>query len=80
MKRKRQFEVDVQTKLIVHAFDATTATKKVDEALKDRRHLGPDVTATGEVWSNAGRQIVDGEAVRVRSSGAPERIRTSKSF
>lgn len=49
-KRKHPFELEVEAKLTVHAFDEESARKKAERALASGRTLGDDVEATGEVW------------------------------
>jgi hypothetical protein len=53
MKTKKAFEVEIEAKLRVFAFDAETARKKAQAALAARREVGPDVEATGHVWTYA---------------------------
>ncbi len=52
-KQKRSFEVEVEAKLTVLAFDEGSARKKVERALGTGRTLGTDVEATGAVWTYA---------------------------
>ena len=52
-KQKRPFEVEVETKLTVLAFDEASASKKVERALRTGRALDSDVEATGAVWTYA---------------------------
>jgi len=52
-KQKRPFEVEVEAKLMVLAFDEGSARKKVERALGTGRSLDPDVEATGAVWTYA---------------------------
>jgi endonuclease/exonuclease/phosphatase (EEP) superfamily protein YafD len=52
-KQKRPFTVEIEAKLSVLAFDEASARKKVEKALSKDRQLGPDVTATAEVWTYA---------------------------
>ncbi len=49
-KQKRSFEVLIETKLSVQAFDQASAQRKVERALGKGRAVDTDVTATGEVW------------------------------
>ena len=44
-KRKRPFVVEIEAKLIVHAFDENSARKKVQKAFASGRPLGVDVNA-----------------------------------
>ena len=46
-KQKRPFEVEVEARLTVLAFDEESACKKVDRALRTGRTLDIDVEATG---------------------------------
>ncbi len=50
-KRKRRFEVFVEAKLAVDAFDGESAQRKAERSLTKGRRIDPDVAATGEVWS-----------------------------
>jgi hypothetical protein len=52
-KRKRLFEVEIEAKLNVLAFDEESARKKVERALGAGRNVGADVEATGLVWTYA---------------------------
>ncbi len=52
-KQKRLFEVEVEAKLTVLAFDESSARKKVERALAAGRELAVDVAATGSVWTYA---------------------------
>ena len=49
-KRKRSFEVLIEAKLSVQAFDKESARRKVERALSKGRVVDTDVTATGDVW------------------------------
>ena len=49
-KQKRLFEVEVEAKLTVLAFDEGSARKKVERALRIGHNLDTDVEATGAVW------------------------------
>ena len=48
---KRTFQVEIEAKLLVDAFDEASARKKVEKALSRARVLDPDVRATGDVWT-----------------------------
>jgi hypothetical protein len=61
-KRKRAFEVEVETKLAVLAFDEESARKKAERALGAGRSVGVDVAATGAVWTYATTSGPDGES------------------
>ena len=52
-KQKRPFEVEIEAKLAVFAFDEVSARKKVERALASGRNLDTDVQATGAVWTYA---------------------------
>ena len=52
-KQKRPFEVEIETKLTVLAFDEESARKKVERAFAAGRNLDTDVAATGSVWTYA---------------------------
>lgn len=53
MKTKKRFEVEIEAKLIVEAFDEQTARKKAEAVVTSQRALGPDVRATGHGWTYA---------------------------
>jgi hypothetical protein len=50
-KQKRTFQIEVEAKLLVEAFDEASARKKVERALAPNRTLDADVRATGDVWT-----------------------------
>lgn len=50
-KRKRAFEVEIEARLNVLAFDEESARKKAERALAAGRKVGVDVAATGAVWT-----------------------------
>ena len=50
-KQKRKFEVEIEAKLTVAAFDEASARKKIAKALAASREVGDDVLATGAVWT-----------------------------
>ena len=52
-KQKRQFEVEIEAKLTVHAFDEDSARKKVEKAFSRGRPLGADVDAGDGIWTYA---------------------------
>ena len=60
-KSKRHFEIEIEAKIRVNAFDEASARKKVEKALAARRQLGTDVTATGDVWTYAATQLTAAE-------------------
>jgi hypothetical protein len=56
-KRKHQFEVEIEAKLVVDAFDEASARKKVVRALIAGRRVGDDVSSTGDVWTYAATKL-----------------------
>lgn len=46
---KRKFNVEIEAKLIVEAFDEVSARKKAEKAFSRERVLDTDVRATGAV-------------------------------
>lgn len=52
-KQKRPFLVEIEAKLMVHAFDEDSARKKVEKAFASGRVLGADVDAGEAVWTYA---------------------------
>jgi len=50
-KQKRTFQIEVEAKLVVKAFDEASARKKVERALSANKAIDPDVHATGDVWT-----------------------------
>lgn len=50
-KSKRRFEIEIEATLAVAAFDEDSARKKIEKALAGGRSVGPDVTATGKVFT-----------------------------
>ncbi len=63
-KRKRPFEVLVEAKLTVDAFDAESAQRKAERSLPRGRRLDPDVVASGDVWSYEAVPLDDTGAAR----------------
>lgn len=49
-KSKKPFEVVVEAKLVVRAFDEKSARKKAEAALAHRSDLAADVALVGEGW------------------------------
>ena len=49
-KRKHRFEVLIEARLVVDAFDEASARRKVERALSTGRPVSDDVAGTGEVW------------------------------
>ena len=49
-KRKRTFEVLIEAKFTVHAFDAASARRKIERAFSAGSPIDADVTATGQLW------------------------------
>lgn len=58
-KQKRPFEVEIEAKLTVQAFDEESARKKAERALARGRNLAVDVDATGAVWTYAATHVRD---------------------
>jgi len=56
-KSKRHFEIEIEAKIRVDAFDEASARKKIEKVLGARRKLGQDVAATGDVWTYAATQL-----------------------
>jgi hypothetical protein len=52
-KQKRSCVVEIEAKLIVHAFDENSARKKVEKAFASGRPLGVDGDAGAAVWTHA---------------------------
>ena len=52
-KQKRPFQVEIEAKVTVLAFDEASARKKVERALAVGRNVGTDVVGTGVVWTYA---------------------------
>lgn len=50
-KMKRTFQVEIEAKLLVDAFDEASARKKVEKTFSRARALDSDVRSTGEVWT-----------------------------
>lgn len=49
-KQKRSFVVPIEAELTVEAFDAASAQKKVERALRKVHTLEADVASTDRVW------------------------------
>lgn len=58
-KQKRPFDVEIEAKLTVHAFDEDSARKKVAKAFSSGRSLGADVDAGDGVWTYAVKSPTD---------------------
>jgi hypothetical protein len=56
-KTKRQFQVEIEAKILVDAFDEASARKKIEKALSPGKALDADVQATGEVWTYAATKV-----------------------
>ena len=56
-KSKRQFEIEIEARVRVAAFDEASARKKVEKAMAARRRLRDDVSATGDVWTYAATNL-----------------------
>lgn len=50
-KMKRTFQVEIEAKLLVEAFDEASARKKVEKTFTKARSLDPDVRASGDIWT-----------------------------
>lgn len=50
-KTKRTFQIEVEAKLVVDAFDEGSARKKAEKVLTSQRFIGPDVRTSGEGWT-----------------------------
>jgi hypothetical protein len=50
-KMKRTFQVEIEAKLQVDAFDEASARKKAEKAFSRARSLDADVRATGDIWT-----------------------------
>jgi hypothetical protein len=50
-KQKRTFEIEIEAKLTVDAFDEDSARKKVERALSANKSIDADVRSTGHVWT-----------------------------
>jgi hypothetical protein len=62
-KMKRTFQVEIEAKLLVDAFDEASARKKVEKAFSRPRALDTDVRTTGEVWTYDASLSTDAAAV-----------------
>lgn len=58
-KQKRPFEVEIEAKLTVYAFDQDSARKKVEKAFASGRSLGADVDAGAGIWTYAVKSPID---------------------
>ncbi|MDQ3641043.1 MAG: hypothetical protein M3450_06145 [Actinomycetota bacterium] len=58
-KQKRSFDVEIEAKLTVHAFDEASARKKVEKAFARGRSLGADVEAGDGIWTYAVKSPID---------------------
>jgi hypothetical protein len=52
-KQKRRFDVEIEAKVTVYAFDEDSARKKVEKAFTSGRSIGTDVDAGDGVWTYA---------------------------
>ncbi|MDQ4097756.1 MAG: hypothetical protein M3144_07820 [Actinomycetota bacterium] len=48
---KRTFQVEIEAKLLVDAFDEASARKKVEKAFSRAKLFDPDVRASGDIWT-----------------------------
>ena len=60
-KQKRPFQVEIEAKVTVLAFDEASARKKVERALAAGRNVGTDVEGTGVVWTYATTPAATGD-------------------
>ncbi len=58
-KQKRPFDVEIEAKLTVYAFDEDSARKKVEKAFSSGRSLGADVNAGDGIWTYAVKSPID---------------------
>ena len=58
-KQKRPFDVEIEAKLTVYAFDEDSARKKVEKAFSSGRSLGADVHAGDGIWTYAVKPPTD---------------------
>ena len=58
-KQKRSFDVEIEAKLTVHAFDEASARKKVEKAFSHGRSLGAAVEAGDGIWTYAVKSPID---------------------
>ncbi len=58
-KQKRPFDVEIEAKLTVYAFDEDSARKKVEKAFSSGRPLGADVDAGDGIWTYAVKSSID---------------------
>lgn len=59
-KQKRPFEVEIEAKVTVYAFDEDSARKKVEKAFTSGRSIGIDVDAADGVWTYTVKPSIDG--------------------
>lgn len=57
-KQKRSFDVEIEAKLTVHAFDEASARKKVEKAFSSGRSLGADVHVGDGIWTYAVKPLI----------------------
>ena len=58
-KQKRPFDVEIEAKLTVFAFDEDSARKKVEKAFSSGRPLGGDVNVGDGIWTYAVKPSAD---------------------
>lgn len=58
-KSKKAFEVVVEAKLVVRAFDEDSARKKAEKVLQRSAPLADDVTTTGTAWVYDAVRVTD---------------------
>lgn len=54
-KMKRTFQVEIEAKLLVDAFDERSARKKIEKSFSQNRLLDADVRSSGEILAYEGR-------------------------
>ncbi|MDQ3569472.1 MAG: hypothetical protein M3450_00600 [Actinomycetota bacterium] len=60
-KMKRTFQVEIEAKLLVDAFDERSARKKIEKSFSQNRLLDADVRSSGEILAYEGSIVGDGE-------------------
>ena len=58
-KQKRRFDVEIEAKVTVYAFDEDSARKKVEKVFTSGRSIGTDVDAGDGVWTYAVKPRID---------------------
>lgn len=60
-KMKRTFQVEIEAKLLIDAFDEGSARKKIEKSFSQNRLLDADVRSSGEILAYEGSIAGDGE-------------------